>query len=253
VFYEGGDLFSAYVNKWFTLRKKMEKEGKLLYAGFCKGMLNSLYGKFGQLNSRWIKIKEDAKIPDGFEEVYDYNTRDKKTYISLAGSVFIKIRNEEPVEGAVAVSSFITAYGRMLLWKLIKTAGREHCYYCDTDSLIVDKEGYERLKGFMVQDELGALKVEGSCSRVVFRNAKNYTFGSHEFMKGVKKEAKMINDGVYIQKEILELKTLLKRGIKEGAAVRDVIMTMGGKYNKGIVDENGTVKPFIIDDSTPKT
>ena len=44
-------------------------------------------------------------------------------------------------ESFPAIASAVTSYARAYLYNLIQIAGYHHCYYSDTDSLIVDKQG----------------------------------------------------------------------------------------------------------------
>ncbi|GAI75079.1 unnamed protein product, partial [marine sediment metagenome] len=56
VFYEQGDIFSGYVDRFYSLRRQFAKEGNAEYVELCKKLLNSLYGKFGQKGDVWQKI-----------------------------------------------------------------------------------------------------------------------------------------------------------------------------------------------------
>ncbi|GAH16471.1 unnamed protein product, partial [marine sediment metagenome] len=87
------------------------------------------------------------------------------------------------VNSVPAISAHVTDYARLYLWKLIQIADIVNCFYCDTDSLIVNEKGYKNLSKFMDKDRLGWLKVEDVSSCVDIRGAKNYTFGDNTRMK----------------------------------------------------------------------
>jgi len=62
-----------------------------------------------------------------------------------------------------------------------------NCFYCDTDSIILNKKGLKNLVSTLHPDKLGLLKIEGEARRVILRGAKHYTFGSDVKCKGIKK------------------------------------------------------------------
>lgn len=78
----------------------------------------------------------------------------------------------------VHLISYITAYARARIQKFINTAGYDNFFYADTDSLVVNKTGYDRLiqKNYFDDEKLGKLKLE---HRLDFFHAlapKNYIF-----------------------------------------------------------------------------
>ncbi len=84
----------------------------------------------------------------------------------------------------VGIASFITSYARMKLIGLIKQAGRENCYYMDTDSLFVNEDGLRRLMPEIDPYELGKLKVEEFSDKSAFWAPKFYLFNDNLKCKG---------------------------------------------------------------------
>lgn len=237
---------------------------------------NSLYGRFGmrkyktETNENYgddrlvghlpVKIKDQITGKDKWQTyhiwfgqlVHSYSTEDEhvnNTNIALAGAV--------------------TAYARMYLLQLILEAGTEHVYYCDTDSLLLDKIGYERLLYLMDDKELGKLKLEGVFNKVEIYAPKNYkmlarkdikriTFSTAERRfcklqkrifndkkirsKGIPLGVQASSDGSY---EFFRFTTfidyLTKDGFKGRVKVRKQNQLI---YKKGHVLENNRVVPY---------
>ena len=61
----------------------------------------------------------------------------------------------------VHLAAYITAGARSMLCRAIVIAGPENVYYCDTDSLFVNAEGFRRLQaaGLLHEDMLGLFKL----------------------------------------------------------------------------------------------
>jgi len=81
----------------------------------------------------------------------------------------------------VAIASFVTAYARCYLWELIEKAGEENVLYMDTDSLFVTKKGYENLKDYLDNKELGKLKLEDVTEDLTIWGAKLYKFEAKRY------------------------------------------------------------------------
>ena len=244
--YEQHPIFKDYVDFFYTLKEKYAKEGNSAFKQIAKLFLNSLYGKFGQRTRLFDKVGE-CEHEDGYEVVFDAETGKRITYRYLNNEVWVE--SEEYVEGEnsmVAIASTVTAYARCYLWELIEKAGLENVFYCDTDSLIVNEEGYERLRDMLDDYKLGYLKCEGVSEFVEIRNAKDYTFGEEVKRKGVKKDAVEIAPNTFKQIQFERLRTAWRKGRVNEVIVKEQVKELKQEYQKGIVTESGRVIPFRL-------
>jgi hypothetical protein len=245
--YKKAKLFNTFVDYFYTERLKYRDEKNPAFAYICKLILNSLYGKFGQRNS--VMIEEIQTSSDrNFRELI-WHVQEKKYYIH---QIFygleqtICLQEEEGLNSMPAIAAHVTDYARIYLWYIIEKAQMKNCYYCDTDSLIVNRRGYKRLQDDLDSDVLGMIKVEEVTEYMEIRGAKNYTFGKDDKIKGVKKTAKKIGDKTY---EYLRFPTPyaeLRNRLPEDYRIETVKKTLSGKYDKGIVTESGVVIPHTL-------
>ncbi len=181
IMYRKGKPFRKFVAKFYGERVKSkinnDKPKDILY----KLILNTLSGKFAQHVKYDVVINlEYDPFPDkDFVTFYDAST--SETIKKIFGRAFVVLTEDEQdfVKSTVAISSFITAYGRIYITKLIKLVEENggKVYYYDTDSLHVDEVGYKILKenGFIANShELGKLKVEGVYDAGIYITNKQY-------------------------------------------------------------------------------
>jgi len=145
-----------------------------------------------------------------------------------------------------AISAHVTDYARLYLWKLISEAGLTNCFYCDTDSIIVNKTGLKNLRSKLHYDQLGMLKIEGQARRVILRGAKHYTFGSDTKIKGIKRGTKKNKDGSYTYIHFPGFFEEMHKGLKEDYRIESQTKRLTGVYDKGVVTASGQVKPFQL-------
>jgi len=244
--YQRGNVFSHYVDFFYNKRLEFAKTGNEVYSYLCKLMLNSLYGKFGQLIEEWKPVGYDnTRLYDYWTE-WDVKTKTLHTFRCLNHWVEEKIGSSEGFNSLVAIPSEVTAHSRMYLWKLITLAGHDHIYYCDTDSLIVDKFGLANLKEFISPTELGLLKIEGKARKLIIYGLKDYRFGNKVVIKGIPKEAKKVADDVYEVYQSLGIKSGLHAQELNKVIWRKMQKHLTRQYKKGTVTASGEVKPLEL-------
>lgn len=243
--YEAGDIFSAYVDEFWSLRRKFTLSGQTLYAGLCKLMLNSLYGKFGQRNGKWLD-RPNLIAPEpwskwtisqpGMERVIERR--------SIAHLVQERVEIGEHPKAFPAIAAFVTAAGRMRMRKLRSIAGEENVYYQAVDALYVSTPGYLALDraGEIGDKVLGKLNLESIAESAEFRGLNNYTLGSKNVIGSIKQKAVKQADGSYRQDHFESLASILKRPQDSTVHVYPVVKTLKNKYTRGRVSSCGWVE-----------
>ncbi|GAH61470.1 unnamed protein product, partial [marine sediment metagenome] len=153
---------------------------------------------------------------------------------------------EECFNSFPAIAAQVTAYGRLYLWQLMKQAGAGNYFYCDTDSLIVNEVGLCNLKSLLNDTSLGCLKVQETTDRLIIRGLKDYSTGSKQVVKGIRKNAVETSPGVYSQELWPSLKGLLREGNANTYTVKQQTKVLNRKYTKGTINPDGTIDPLNL-------
>jgi len=249
VIYEQENIFRSYVDKFYTLRLDFKSAGVDEYVELCKKMLNSLYGKFGQKGENWSKIGDCAGEQDREELLFNMGGRRVTKIRYLLGEVFIMSGKGECFDSFPAIAAHVTAYARLYLWSLMQQAGQGNYFYCDTDSLIVNEDGLLNLHTVITPSKLGGLKVENESRSVLIRGLKDYTFGSKNVVKGIRKNATQLSEGVFRQERWPSFRGLLRSPEPETYTVNTITKHLNREYKKGTVNVDGTIEPLVYADS----
>jgi len=253
VLYEKAEIFKEFVDFFYNFRKNTDNPA---YKTLAKLVLNSLYGKFGQRSFGQLKKIEDENLIWLYTDMMN-DSGTNEIWISV-GQKYVRHGNilylhtqtsgEYAPDSIPIIASSVTSYARILLFKLMKIAGKENVLYCDTDSLFVTKSGYDNLRDWISPNELGKLKME-DYGTVEIRGAKDYTFNGVVKMKGIKKNAEKLPNGKYRQYQFQTKSLRYRAGTEDGiVVVKPIDKEMSGLYDKGIVDESGIVSPFVYRD-----
>ncbi|MBA7571566.1 hypothetical protein ES708_13331 [subsurface metagenome] len=239
-------IFNDFVDYFYNQRLAFKKAGKPVYAYLCKKLLNHLYGKFGQRNEEWVFIGKEPKPLDYVEVEIDAQTGKRYTVRCIAGQVCRTDKSVEGYNSFTAISAEVTANARMMLWDFIEKAGPENVFYTDTDSLLVNKTGYDRLAGDRSQTILGKLKLVQKTSKVVLHNVKDYQLGRKVKIKGISRTAEKVSDNEYITYQQQGVRTALHNKNANAMTWRRVPKTLRRIYVKGVADQDRHVYPLIM-------
>lgn len=269
--YKLDPIFSDYVNFFWKLRKEFKAKNDYVQEQFCKLLLNSLYGKFGQRGHNWVPITPDnlkilydtygvnlpanyakgnigINFPQGVTQWFPQELNIPITVRTIGNRSNMKTVFNEHFESMPIVAGYVTSYAREKLRELINIAGETNVYYCDTDSLFVNDLGLDKLKkgGVMNDKELGFLKYEGYQTNSEFYGPKDYVFGPKVVCKGIRKNAKKLEDGSYEQLQFEGLKSVIKRGGDPFITIKKITKKNNRQYKKGCILPNGRVQPFKL-------
>ena len=153
---------------------------------------------------------------------------------------------EESFNSFPAIPAQVSAYGRMYLWQLMKQVGAGNYFYCDTDSLIVNEVGLCRLQNRIDDTKLGFLKVVSSPTAIAIRGLKDYSVETKQVIKGIRRNAVEIREGVYEQEQWPSFQGLLRVGQADVYTVKTVRKVLDRKYTKGRVKSDGTIAPLAL-------
>jgi DNA polymerase family B len=269
--YETAKIFNSFVSYFWKLRKQYQENDDFVSQYFCKIIMNSLYGKMGQMGHNMQELS-----PENLELLYQhygmemptcYNDEKNLMKESHSQSTWkpidfprgiqikrvnnlslIKMPPIEHKESFPAIAAYVTAYAREYLLSLIRCAGDRNVYYCDTDSLFVNQKGYDNLSiaGHINKDILGKLKIEKATDHVLIRCPKDYEFGDEVARKGIRKDAIQLGPNTYKQKQFEGIKSVIKRGYDAYIDVKTIIKDVSRNYTKGEVSKSGWVRPYCL-------
>jgi len=244
--YEAAFIFAAYVKYFYDLRWKYTDAGNAVFAWTCKLFLNSLYGKFGQVGRSYRSVGECDPALVKIEDVIDVDAGDHYKMRYFGGLIQQLRRESESMNSMPAIAATITAGARWHLSNLIRAAGRENVLYCDTDSLVVNEAGKNKLHLHENERGLGALKLQREFTYLSIRAVKDYTFGSKTKIKGIRANAEIVDDNTFIQDTFRGIKGMIRDEDIERQVVKRVTKHLAREYLKGTVLASGVVQPLSL-------
>lgn len=244
--YKKAIIFDKYVKFFYNSRLKFTKQHNYSFAYLSKLLLNSLYGKFGQRNEIYEVTNERSKLGDGYYEEWNYQTSKIEKYRVIAGVEETFVGHQEGFNSFPAIPSHVTADARLLLDKFLKIAGYSNVFYCDTDSVITNHKGYNKLSKYIRTAEIGYFSLRATANRVIIKGLKDYIFGKDVKIKGIRHNAELLSANLYRQVKFEGLRGALRKGRADKMIIMNITKRVKRNYTKGIVTKSGWVKPYDV-------
>lgn len=245
--YHARNLFDDWVQQLWTLRRVVSASNNKRLVGMIKALSNSLYGKFGQRARGWRDIparKNDRPWEQWIEK--EIGSNKITNWRCIAGLVQMGYDDGETDESYPAIASYVTSLARIRLWKIMDDAGRNDCYYCDTDGIICNRSAIERLKlnGYWFGTELGMLRIVGEYRKCRIWGMKHYQLDNNITCAGLAEEIRWDKNGYGQIFQQRKSDNSLNNNMQfEQQIIRRVIKPQI-KIKSGCIDKHGRVQPF---------
>jgi hypothetical protein len=245
--YRSERLFTDYVLAFRDLRQRYRSVDNLGFAKICKLLVNGLYGKFGQRGIDQEVIGECDPSIFKRESVYDEGLNEVYDQVYLAGQIYRERKVGESFHSFTAIAAHVTAFARLQLYGLVAKVPQGHVFYMDTDSLIVDKQGYDSLASLIDPHTFGALKVEDTSPWLEVNAPKDYAMQGRLKRKGIRPDAIQASDGRWVQTHWPKLSGMIWNELNDGYVTTTVRKRQRRVIYSGSVGPEGWVDPHRID------
>lgn len=244
--YSQASIFRSFVDELYKLRVEARDAGNDFYAWHLRLLMNSLYGKFGQVMRKDVHIGHTEDLTPRVWVEIDVETGETRKIRAFAGQLHELEVGGESWWSHPAIAAHVTAYARLHLWRLIREAGVRDVAYCDTDSLLVSERGALRLQGQWIGDGLGKLQVEATMLEAMIHGPKDYVMGPKRRTKGVRQNAVWTGPNTVEQDHWFGLKGLVATGDISAPRVKRITKRLARVYKKGKTLPGGRTRPWRL-------
>jgi len=245
--YERGVLFADYVDFFNQLKERYTEENRPAWREVVKLYMNSLYGKFGQQGYNTTYL---GKIDPGYIKrvpIFTQGSEERYQLLSWYGKLYKEGRGGESIYSCPAIAGAVAAKARLVLWDMITQAGQSNVFYCDTDSLFLNRLGFANLLSYIHPTKLGLLKLDKKTTHVVIHGNKDYVFGRTIRKKGVPSKARILSPNSWEYVQFASFIAWLNAGGIGGVKGKVTIKQRRSRYLKGEVQADGSVKPLVLE------
>lgn len=153
-----------------------------------KGWSRSLIGRFGSRWSEWEDFGESHGADVVLSTLLDGDAGTSRRLLMLGERCLAETEPHDAPDSCVFIMSYVMAVCRCRLLAAMRVAGAEHLAYVDTDGLLVDRGGRERLEAA----DIPGLRLKSAWRRVEVLGPRQLVLDGRLRAAGVPKGARRI-------------------------------------------------------------
>lgn len=275
-FYTAAPIFERYLDYFYLLKDQYERDGNTAFRTVTKYLMNSLYGKTGQMTPRWLPYGAEALsqmavhygLPaDGLEHYAGlthhfeglsspWTVPEVPEVCNLRrvwGQLELQVGRWESRDSCPAVAATVTSYGRLRLSEAQRAAGRWNWYYSDTDSIWVNTPGRAALlkSGLVGEGTAGLLAAGKEVETLTVHGRKDYEFTGGRRLKGIRAGVEPDDAGGYRQLHFPSAHVQIQDRLEGGVYVREVVKTLRRTVDWCTRGPEGWTEPLVFPQECP--
>jgi hypothetical protein len=239
---------SLIASELLRIRIDADNAGDPMVAAWAKSVAVCLPGRMGQRHYEWIMCADcPASEPYGAWIGTDATGKPVR-YRALDWTVYKEVISPHAADSVPSIAAWITSAGRRCLAAAIEIAHRCHCYYCDTDSLMVDDVGYQRLadSGMVRDGKPGYLQLKGVHGTAGFYGVKHYHLDGELRCSGLSHGSLIEGPTSRYHYHRIHALRQMSEGRRPQAEIRRMTFERNGVYPLGRVTLSGEVTPYHL-------
>lgn len=208
----------------------------------AKHFSRALIGRFGSRYPKWAK-EGTMSTPD-VRRWRDVNgdTGLRTEMLQVGTSVWSETEKTDAPESAPQVMSWVMAECRVRLWKAMQHADLNNVAYVDTDSLLLNLAGSNRLR----QSPVVGLRPKGTWRSVEILGPRQLVLDGAVRAAGLPRNARKLSPGSFTAEVWRQIDTSLQRGESETVIIQDRKQRLRGVDRRRIHRPGGQTEPYRI-------
>ena len=206
----------------------------------------SLIGRFGLRYEDWKR--EDLNMEPGIYTSFMADMQEDTTYklMQIGTQTWLSNERKYSSEAVPSIMSAIMSECRIRLWRLMNIAGLDHVIYVDTDSLICDQIGSDRLAAYVASGGGWGIRAKHVHDSLEILGVRQLITSTDRKIAGVPTTAKRTGEREFTGQVVVGLTTALSR------KQTDVVHSPQRKFNlinqdfRRLHISNGQTLPYAL-------
>jgi hypothetical protein len=211
----------------------------------------ALIGRFGMRYSPWEKYGQSTDNRIYLSQQYDLDTGSMTELMQIGTDIFMSGELREIDDGCPQITSYVMSEARARLWRARQSIRPENVLYVDTDSLLVNAHGHQRIQANSSDTLFDGLRSKGRYRTVHLYGPRTILLENKPVVSGMPKSSARRYDGTYVGETWRSGKQSIHMG--EPSTVRITYRNFTLQYNQARRQFNadGTTSPYRLPRDAP--
>ena len=202
----------------------------------------ALVGRFGSRWSGWDTVGSAPTDDLRLSTVIDPKAGERYDLLQVGTTLKRRTELRDSRDAVIAIMAWVMAQCRVRLWELVETAGAEHVVYMDTDGLIVNRFGAERLRAARID----GLRPKGEWGSVEMLAPRSMVLAGNLRASGVPKSSTRVGAHTWDGDVWQELTSSLRAGSGDTVRVSKRRVQLSGRDLRREHLECGRTAPYVL-------
>jgi hypothetical protein len=224
---------------------KIEPWQKLI----LKHWSRALIGRFGMRYRSWEEFGTAPTENVSVSHLLNLDDASQQQLMQVGTQLYISGPLREIDDGCPQITGYIMSEARAKLWHATQRIGMDHCYYMDTDSLIVDIDGHKAIQSAYGIDIFDGLRSKGAYHKLHIYGPRSIICNKKPSVSGMPKGSVKTEQDKW-QGEVWRGATeSIRLGEHDVVSIRNTEFRLRYNQRRRWFDSSGHTHPYHIGDN----
>jgi hypothetical protein len=211
-----------------------------------KHWARTLVGRCGLRYREWGDFGEVPRLGLSLSTMYDVETGEETELLHVGEKIMELAAMAEADTSVPQITGFVMSQARRQLWELVQVAGEENVAYMDTDCLIVNREGHERLEVGKLEPCCANLTHKATWASATIHGPRNIELEHERRISGVPVHAIRIGDTTFDGEVWAGVKASLSGSQLDNVAVTRRMFEVTQSDSRRVHLPDGSTRPHEV-------
>lgn len=188
--YTRAPVLSKWADWIFTVQKRAPENASPVVQRYVKHSGRTLIGRIALRTAQWAVWGTNPDSETGISYLVDSETGKVNRLMHVGDRTMVEEARIEGQDSLPQITGYITAVARVRLWQAMAIAGFDNIAHVDTDSVLVNAEGLERLRREYAADFDGTWQIKATYHHLTVYGPRNYRADGIRKTAGIPRGAK---------------------------------------------------------------
>ena len=212
-----------------------------------KHWARTLVGRMALRYRQWDYDGENERADLCISYEPDLESGEVYREMRVGNTVLLLAQLAESKSSCPMVPGWVQSRCRAILWELVEHAGAENVYYMDTDGLLVNTEGANRVGNYVGPRPDSELVYKGTHRGVIIHGERNVEIGPDHRLAGIPKSAERTSESTWEGETWAGLERALEEGHTDFVAVTPAQWKLKPETRRREALPGGFTQPYRLD------
>lgn len=211
----------------------------------------ALIGRFGMRYRSWEHFATAPESRVFMSQLLDSSDGSLKELMQIGSDIFTSGELKEIDDGCPQITGYIMSEARAKLWRASQLIGPDHVFYMDTDSLLVDSSGHQKIQSRYDVGIFDGLRSKGRYRRMELYGPRAIVLDKRPSVSGLPKSATRMSGTAWQGDVWRGAMESVRRGEHDSVRIAHSIHRLRYNSHRRYFDADGRTRPYVLPGYVP--